>query len=139
MSIAYATTLSGITVHVLDGDFFKEWPKPPNPETLLRILQGSDHIVIALDDMIGKVIGYITAISDGVTAAYIPHLGVLPSYQGQGIGSELVRRLLAQLNEIYMIDLTCDEDVAPFYERLGFRQYNAMIIRNYRNQAGLRG
>ncbi len=137
MKIAYTTTLVDISVQSLDGGFFNTWTRPPDAETHLRILRGSDHIVLAVDGATGKVVGFITAISDGVTSAYIPHLEVLLAYRGQGIGSELVRCLLVQLHAIYGIDLMCDEDVAPFYTRLGFRQYNGMIIRNYENQAGL--
>ena len=78
----------------------------------------------------------ITAISDGVLAAYIPHLEVLPAYQGQGIGTELVRRMFDQLDHIYMIDLICDADVQPFYERVGMIRYTGMIRRNYEHQSG---
>ena len=46
-------------------------------------------------------------------------VGTAPTHQGQGIGSELVRRMLDTLKAIYMIDLICDPDVQPFYERLG--------------------
>ena len=35
-----------------------------------------------------------------------------------------------------MIDLICDADVQPFYERLGMTRYSAMIIRNYDRQSG---
>ena len=83
-----------------------------------------------------QVIGYINAISDGVLVAYIPHLEVLPAYQGQGIGSELVRRMLDTLRGLYMIDLICDAEVQPFYERLGLTRYTGMIKRNYDHQTG---
>jgi ribosomal protein S18 acetylase RimI-like enzyme len=66
------------------------------------------------------VIGFATAISDGVMSAYIPFLEVLPEYQRQGIGTELIRRLLGQLDGLYMVDLSCDAALQPFYERLGF-------------------
>jgi predicted N-acetyltransferase YhbS len=52
-------------------------------------------------------------------------------YRKQGIGAELVRRMLDTLKAIYMVDLVCDPDVQPFYERLGMRRYSAMIVRNY--------
>ena len=133
--ITYTTSLDGITAAKLPG-FFVGWPQPPTPDTHLRVLQGSSHVVLALDDTTGNVVGYITAVSDGVLAAYIPHLEVLPAYQQQGIGSELVRRLLDTLRHLYMIDLVCDEDVMPFYERFGLRRYGAMIRRHYDRQAG---
>ncbi len=133
--ITYTESLDGITSDKLNG-FFVGWPNPPSPETHLRILKGSFHIVLALDDQTGQVIGFITAISDGVSAAYIPHLEVLPSYQKQSVGSELVKRMFDALRHIYMIDLTCDPELKPFYERFGMRALTAMIFRNYDRQSG---
>jgi len=73
--ITYTDSLDHITPDKLQG-FFVGWPNPPNPETHLRILQGSAHFILAIDDQTNQVIGFITAISDGVSAAYIPHLEV---------------------------------------------------------------
>lgn len=133
--ISYQETLDGVTAELLRG-FFVGWPSPPAPATHLRVLEGSRHIVLARDDATGQVVGYITAIGDGVLAAYIPHLEVLPAYQGRGIGGELVRRMLARLSAIYMVDLICDPELQPFYERLGMRPWTGMILRNYERQAG---
>jgi ribosomal protein S18 acetylase RimI-like enzyme len=135
MAIQYIQSAAGITTEKLRGGFFKGWGNPPQPDAHLRILQGSYAVVLAVDDATGNVVGFITAVSDGVSAAYIPHLEVLAAYQGQGIGSELVRQMLARLKHLYMIDLICDEDVMPFYERLGLRRYGGMILRNYERQA----
>ena len=84
----------------------------------------------------GTVVGFITAVSDHVSCAYIPHLEVLPDYQGQGIGSELVRRMVEKLRHLYMIDLVCDPSLQSFYERLGMRPVVGMVLRNYDQQAG---
>jgi ribosomal protein S18 acetylase RimI-like enzyme len=131
--ITYTDCLDGISAEHLRG-FFAGWPKPPSAETHLKILRGSSHVQLALDGE--QVVGCITAISDGGLSAYIPMLEVLPAYQGQGIGSELVRRMLDRLSHLYMIDLVCDADRQPFYERLGLRPYTAMIQRHYDRQAG---
>jgi ribosomal protein S18 acetylase RimI-like enzyme len=133
--ISYIDSIEGITAEQLQG-FFVGWPNPPSPATHLRILAGSYAIQLARDDASGAIVGFITAISDGVSSAYIPHLEVLPSYQGQGIGSELVRRMQQRLRQIYMIDLICDPDVQPFYARLGMQPYTGMILRNYDRQSG---
>lgn len=131
--IAYTNSLAGITPDHLKGGFFVGWPNPPAPSDHYRILAGSSAIVLALEA--DQVVGFITAISDSVSCAYIPHLEVLPTYQGQGIGTELVKRLQAQLQHLYMIDLVCDPSVQPFYERLGMRAVVGMITRNYDRQA----
>ncbi len=134
--ITYTTSLDGITADQLQG-FFVGWPNPPNPETHLKILQGSTHILLAIDDTDGKVVGFINAISDGVLNAFIPLLEVLPSHQHQGIGAELVRQMLDTLRNLYAIDLLCDADLQPFYERFGMRPYSAMLYRNYDRQSGV--
>jgi ribosomal protein S18 acetylase RimI-like enzyme len=128
--------MEGITPEHLKG-FFEGWPNPPSPETHLRILKGSDHVVLAIDIDTGQVVGFITAISDHVLTAHIPLLEVLPEYRGVGIGSELVRRMLEQLGYLYAVDLLCDTDVQPFYARLGMRPAPAMMVRNYARQSGL--
>ncbi|MBI1277922.1 MAG: GNAT family N-acetyltransferase [Anaerolineaceae bacterium] len=134
--MTYTTSLDGITADQLQG-FFVGWPNPPNPETHLKILQGSTHILLAIDDTDGKVVGFINAISDGVLNAFIPLLEVLPSHQHQGIGAELVRQMLDTLRNLYAIDLLCDADLQPFYERFGMRPYSAMLYRNYDRQSGV--
>lgn len=100
------------------------------------MLTNSEHVVLAVDSDTDRVVGYITAITDGVLAAYIPHLEVLPDFQGRGIGSELVRRMLAQLEGFYMVDLICDSELQPFYARFGMKPYSGMIVRNYERQSG---
>lgn len=133
--IIYTDSLEGITPEKLAG-FFVGWPDPPSPETHLDLLRGSAAIVLALDDDTGQVVGFVTAISDGVLTAFIPLLEVLPAFQGQGIGSEMVRRLLDRLAHLYAVDLVCDADLQPFYERFDFRPYSAMIRRRYERQSG---
>ena len=131
--IHYTNSIEGITTEQLQG-FFTHWMHPPTAEALLRILNGSDLVVLAVDREANRVVGYITTITDGVSCAYIPHLEVLEALRGQGIGQELVRRMLERLQSLYMIDLMCDPELQPFYEQLGFRPSTGMLIRNYDRQ-----
>lgn len=134
--IYYAETPDGIDPRHLHG-FFVGWPQPPSPETHLRILQNSRYVVLAIDDSTDDVVGFITAVSDGVLSAYIPLLEVLPEFQGRGIGRELVRRMLDQLKNLYMIDLTCDQNLQKFYSQFSMQPYTGMMIRNFTRQAGI--
>jgi ribosomal protein S18 acetylase RimI-like enzyme len=131
----YLTSTDAITVDQLHG-FFVGWPNPPSPEMHLAILRRSDAVVLAIDEESGSVVGFVNALSDGVLNAFIPLLEVLPEYQGRGIGSELVQRLLAQLGNLYAVDLLCDADVQPFYARLGMQRAQGMMLRNYARQSG---
>ncbi|MBO0770545.1 MAG: GNAT family N-acetyltransferase [Actinobacteria bacterium] len=133
----YTSSLAGVTPEHLAG-FFHGWPAPPSPQRQLEILRGSSEVVLARDED-GTVTGFITALTDGLLAAYIPLLEVRPGWRGQGIGSELVRRMLARLAGCYMIDLVCDRDLLPFYARLGLRPYTAAIIRDHAALRALSG
>lgn len=136
--IRYTPDLDGITAERLQGGFFVGWPNPPSPEMHLRILQNAYRVVLAVDDAAENqpVIGFINAISDGVLAAFIPLLEVLPTYQGQGIGTELTRRMLEALQPLYAVDLLCDESLIPFYQRLGLIPATGAACRNYAMQSG---
>ena len=134
--VHYTESLAGIEANQLEGGFFVDWPNPPSPETHLRLLQGSSHVVLTIDERTADVVGFVTAISDGVLSAYIPLLEVLPEYQHQGIGQELMRRMIAALRSHYMIDLLCDPDLQSFYEQVGMRRASGMLIRNDDRQNG---
>ena len=116
--------------------FFVGWPNPPSPGAHRRLLEGSGAFVVAVEPGTTRVVGYATALTDGILSAYISHLEVLPEFRGRGIGSNLVRALLERIGDLYMIDVVCDEDVQPFYERLGLQRWNAMIRRKYDAQGG---
>ncbi|HEX5505036.1 MAG TPA: GNAT family N-acetyltransferase [Thermomicrobiales bacterium] len=134
-AITYQEDLAGVGPGDLAG-FFEGWPNPPAPATHLRLLAGSEALVLARDAATGRVVGFITAVGDGVLCAYIPLLEVLPAYRGRGIGTALARRMLARLRDRYMVDLLCDPELQPFYARLGMRPAVGMLARNYARQAG---
>lgn len=134
-TIVYTDSLDRITSNQLHG-FFVGWPNPPVPATHLRFLQSSYRVWLALDTQTGQVVGFVNAISDGVLSAYIPLLEVHPDYHGRGIGTELMQRMFASLDHLYMIDLACDKELIPFYERLGMSSGTAMVRRNYARQSG---
>lgn len=133
--IVYSHSLDDVTPEKLSG-FFVGWPSKPSPRTHLELLRNSHEAVLALDDSTGRVVGFISAISDDVLSAYIPLLEVLPDYQGRGIGRELVRRMLTRLERFYMVDLMCDPQLQPFYRKLGMTQAVGMVIRNFDRKSG---
>jgi len=83
------------------------------------------------------VVGFVTAVTDGVLAAYIPLLEVLPEYQRRRIGEELMRRVMERLDGLYMVDLLCDPNMDAFYSRFGMKPAHAMAVRRYEHQSGV--
>ena len=128
--ITYSSDINKITVQNLDG-FFVGWAKPLTPEQHYNHLSKCASFVVALDGQ--RIVGFISALSDGLGCAFIPLFEVLPDYQKQGIGTELMRRMLEILKDISAVDLMCDENVQGFYERFGMKKLCGMGIRRHCN------
>lgn len=126
----YSFSLEGVSSQDLEG-FCVGWTHPLTGARLLSVLKGSYRVILAREQQDGPIVGFIQAISDGVLSAYLPLLEVRPEFQGRGIGSELVRRMLKELDGLYMIDLCCDEALVPFYERMDMVTVRGMVRRNY--------
>src|SRR3954467_12640095 len=69
------------------------WNRGDDRARLLQQVAGARYVVSAWDG--SRLVGFVRAISDGVTNAYVSTVVVLPEYQGRGIGREMIARLLA--------------------------------------------
>ena len=92
-----------------------------SPRQLREAINGSWALIAAYDG--GRLIGSGRIVSDGVFHALVVDLIVLPQYQGQGIGTAIMRRLLdcARAKRIRDVQLFCAKGKAEFYQKLGFR------------------
>lgn len=90
------------------------------------------HIAVYDED---RLIGYVDCVSNGVTDAYIQDLMVHPDYQGKGLGTDLMNRMIAYLKErhIYIISVVFDEELKPFYEKFGFYTMLSGQMETYRS------
>ena len=108
---------------------FDGWSMSPSLAKRLEILRAAHGIELAWDQ--ATLVGFVSAISDGVSWAYVTLLEVLPGYRRRGIGAELMRRILERYHDLYAFDLNCDDGLVPFYERFGMQRLNGMVIRNH--------
>lgn len=70
-----------------------------------------------------RLVGYAAVASNGVTDAYIQDVMVHPDCQGQGVGTQLMERILLRLKAegIYMVSVIYgDHSLQAFYEKFGF-------------------
>lgn len=127
--IDYTDDLASVREDMLHG-FFVGWPRQPSAGQHLSVLRGSYRSVVAIDDEDDLVVGFVNMISDGVLTAFIPWLEVLPEYQGQGIGGELMHRILDGTKRFYSVDLVCDAALVPYYARFGMRGASSALLRH---------
>ncbi|MCU4746203.1 GNAT family N-acetyltransferase [Streptomyces sp. G-5] len=136
--IRYTDDIAEVDEHMLSG-FFVGWPRSPSPAQHLAVLRGSFRAVVAIDAAEGRAAGFVNMISDGVLTAAIPWLEVLPAYQGQGVGTELMRRVLEGTDHLYSVDLLCDAPLLPYYARFGMTSVPGAALRRpaaLRDRAG---
>ena len=95
-----------------------------DPEKLQRAVANSSLVMSAWQDE--ELVGLIRCVSDGETIAHIQDILVMPGYQGQGIGDELMRQMLANLKGIRQIVLMTDDGevnhrLHNWYREQGFK------------------
>lgn len=108
-------------------NFFVGWPVKPAFEIVQQHFESTENIFATKGD---EVIGFISAFTDVALFAFIPLLEVREDFQGKGIGGELVRKMREHLGPLYAIDLACDPELTPFYEKAGFFRGTAMHLRD---------
>ena len=94
------------------------------PASLAASVRG---VVVEKD---GQTVAMGRVVGDGVFYFYVQDVVVLPELQGQGIGNEVLRRLVAQVDEIAppkaFIGLFAAGESTAFYERHGFAVHQGM-------------
>lgn len=90
------------------------------PQMLEQALSHSLAIYLALDG--DAVVGLVRLVGDGFSSVFIQDLIVLPSYQRQGIGSNLMKEALGDFKDAYQVQLATEqtEKTLGFYRSLGF-------------------
>lgn len=101
-----------------------------NIELVEKALKNNLYDVIAVVD--DEVIGMGRLVGDGVMYWYLQEIVVLPQYQGKGIGTAIVKKLLDYIEEhtdagdFTSVGLTAAEGKEGFYERFGFSRSRGM-------------
>lgn len=97
------------------------WNGADNPDLVRRIIQGSHCFMVARHG--GEIVGMGRAISDHASDAYIQDVTVKKNFQGQGIGTTIIRMIIKRLrlDGVFWIGLIAEKGSHGFYEPIGFK------------------
>ena len=90
------------------------------PQMLEKSLFHSLAIYLARDGE--EIVGLVRLVGDGFSSVFVQDLIVLPTYQRQGIGSDLMKEALGDYKNAYQVQLATEqtEKTLGFYRSLGF-------------------
>lgn len=94
-----------------------EWESANYPERLFEALKNSETVITLYAD--NKLIGLMSAISDGSMNVYFPYLLIDPEYHNKGLGKMLAEEMLEKYSHFYRKILICSNEKIPFYKKCG--------------------
>lgn len=98
-------------------------------ETYARILQ-QHYAYYTARSVNGKLVGYVSVLSDGITNAFLLDLMVHSDHQRTGLGSHLVKRSIRDMKQagVRCIQVTFDDHLESLYSECGFHIFKGGII-----------
>lgn len=132
MPLAWSSTLNDLDWSELSALYLAAPLGNKSPDWLKTAFGNSRYTLFVREE--GRLVGAGRAVADGVDCSYICDVALLPSHQGQGLGREIVARLVELSRGHRKIILYSVPGKESFYRKLGFmRMATAMAI--FENQA----
>ena len=104
-----------------------DWLSGNYPERLKKALDHCETVFTAWDQ--DKLVGLANAIDDSELTAYVHYICVNPTYPGQGIGKELLRRMKEKYkNYLYIILLAENKPLIQYYIENGFQYMDGRYV-----------
>ena len=117
MDITYSSECSGIEWNRVREILHTVGMGHHSVESHRKAFEASHTTIFAASG--GQLIGFGRALSDGQYQAAIYDCAVLPEYQGKGVGSEIIRRIVEELSHCNII-LYAAPGREGFYRQHGF-------------------
>lgn len=112
----------------LDG--WSYWGRGRSREFVAETIVRSHRVVgLYLHEVL---IGFARVVSDGMTVAYLCDVFVLPAFQGQGLGTALVREAVDGAGLAHVKWILHTDDAHDLYRKLGFAEPDARAMERRR-------
>jgi len=107
------------------------WPQRSEADVAQVLARGP--AIGAWDDE--TLVGFVRAVTDGPCRAYIEDVVVQETQRRQGVGTLLLKRLLAELRHVETISIFCAADLVAFYAEHGFRPTKQVVMHRPRSSS----
>ncbi|MDQ1625588.1 MAG: hypothetical protein QOJ49_1086 [Actinomycetota bacterium] len=98
------------------------WAEQRSADGVATMLDHTDLFATAQDSGTGRLVAFARVLTDFTFVALVLDVIVAESSRGRGIGAALMDALCAdeRLATVESIELTCQQELEPFYARWGF-------------------
>ena len=109
-----------------------QYPKERFEERIRKLVNNASISLTARNEN-GLIIGVLFGLTDYAYGLYVTDLGVDRDYEGQGIGTQLMKAAhdKAGGEKDIAVYLIANENAIPFYEKLGMEKANDVMKYNH--------
>lgn len=113
-------------------DLGSQYPKERFEERIRKLVNNTSISLIARNEN-GLIIGVLFGLTDYAYWLYVTDLGVDRDYEGQGIGTQLMKAAHKKAGgeKNIAVYLIANENAIPFYEKLGMEKANDVMQYNH--------
>lgn len=113
-------------ISVLKSSTLAERRPMDDRDRLTRMLAGASLIITARSG--GQIVGVSRALTDGAYSTYLADLAVDATWQGRGIGRELIRRTHEAAGVNTMLILLAAPKARSYYPHIGMQPHDSCWI-----------